>query len=197
LKRAWLVAFVALAACTSARDPIPHGQSGECARCHLPEFRAAPEHPQKKPTTCSVCHGQQSWKPTFLDHRWPLTGTHRKLDCFKCHTDTPPAFEGTKQHCYDCHRADYERAPWHDTLQKTCGDCHGTKSWKEGAKWPPKKPEPSASVPPLPSASVPPLPSASAPPKPKPKPPKPKPPPTTPTTPPVLPPDIISHPSGR
>jgi len=196
LIRVLLLAIVTLTACTSSRDPIPHGQSGDCARCHLPEFQAAPDHPKKKPTTCAVCHGQASFKPAFQEHgldlSWPLTGTHRKLDCFKCHTGDPPLFEGTKRACYDCHRADYERAPFHATLQKTCADCHTTKKWKEGAKWPPKPeptivPPPSVSVPPPPSVSVPPVPSPSTPPKPKP--PKPKPTPT--------PPDIISHPSGH
>lgn len=200
MKRASLAAL--LVACASTNDPVPHGESGECARCHLTEFRAAPEHPKKKPTTCSVCHGQVTWKEPFLDHKWALTGTHRKVDCFKCHTGSPPAYEGTKRLCYDCHRADYERAPFHETLQKTCADCHGTHKWKVGAKWPPK-PEPTVIVPEPtvitpPSVSVPPVPSPSTPPKPKPWPkPKPTPTPTTTTTGiPTLPPDIITRPSG-
>jgi len=185
-----LLVALLVGACAPSREPIPHGESGQCARCHLPEFQAAPEHPSKKPTTCSVCHGQSSWSPTFLDHRWALTGAHRNLDCFKCHTDN--TYEGTKRLCYDCHRAEYEKAKFHDTLQKTCADCHTTKNWKDGAKWPPKPeptivvPEPTVTTPP--SVSVTPPPSVSVPPRPKPKP-KPTPTPTT------KPPDIISHPS--
>jgi hypothetical protein len=182
-----------LVACASSSDPIPHGQSGECARCHLPEFQAAPDHSKVKPTTCAVCHGQTSFKPANVEHHWPLTGAHKKVDCFKCHTNN--TFEGTKKLCYDCHREDYEKAPFHADLQHTCTDCHDTKRWKNG-KMPPKPPPPppSVSVPPVPtpSVSVPPVPSPSVSVKWIPKP-KPTPTPTVTTK----PPDIISHPSGH
>ncbi len=205
----WLgtVAFGAVISCagsgtvpTTEREKVPPGKAGECAQCHLPEFMAAKDHRNKRPATCSVCHGQQAWKPTFLDHSWPLTGKHHNAPCFWCHkgpTPTAPVkFEGTTKLCVDCHRKEYQKAPGHEDFATTCEDCHSTKTWK-GAKWPEKPPEPppepSTSVLPPASSSASVEPSASTPPKPKPpiwKPkPKPKPTPT--------PPDVTSHPSEK
>ena len=190
-----LILAVALTSCAPSSEHPPEGKSGECASCHLPEYKSAADHVGKRPMTCHVCHGQVAWQPTFVDHRWPLTGKHRKLDCLKCHRDTPPVFETTPRTCLPCHRHDYEQAPDHADRATTCVDCHTTRGWKPAREipqpiidTPPIVPVPSVSVSASVSASV-----SNTPPKLPPKLPPKKPP----KTPPPTPPDIISHPSGH
>jgi hypothetical protein len=129
-----LAIATACASATEGNDRVPEGKDGECASCHMPEFRGAARHPGKKPPTCAVCHAQTGWHPTKLDHRWPLDGAHEKADCFGCHRGDPPKFRGTKKECVDCHRDDYDRAKNHEKKPTTCDDCHTTTSWKERRK---------------------------------------------------------------
>jgi hypothetical protein len=133
-----------LAACrgssTSTTDvtarPEAKGHSGDCAGCHLGEFNAVthPMHPGKKPTTCAVCHRENTWGSTHLDHKWPLEGAHRKADCFLCHQGAPPMFEGTSDVCDDCHRPEFDkenaRNPAHVKFGIQCQDCHTPVAWK-------------------------------------------------------------------
>ena len=153
-----------LAACGSDAslevNPAPTtGKAGRCATCHMADFQSAKNHPGEKPTTCAVCHVQDGWHPSRLDHSWPLTGAHAKASCFECHKGEPRVFEGTKSACVDCHRSDYEKAPEHVARQfpTTCQECHGTAAWKPllpGASAPRATPSP-ASVPSEPPASQP------------------------------------------
>lgn len=163
LHRELLLLLVALTGCASSRDPIASGENGECARCHLAEFASARKHSGVKPTTCAVCHTQEGWHPTVLEHdQWPLTGAHVKTACLKCHQGNPPKFHGTAQKCYDCHREDYEGAKRHEKFAKTCADCHTTKAWKPTNKSkknkteePEPKPTTTKVVEPPPSATAP------------------------------------------
>ncbi len=154
-----LATFGALAAaCTgtggapgaTADGGLPDGDAGpkpSCVSCHMPEYLDVrkPPHDGVKPTTCGVCHSQQGWTPSVLDHPWPLTGKHEKADCFKCHSTKPPKFKGTDKACYACHAAEYDKPPFpdHMLLQKTCEDCHTTTDWKKLVPkpiWPPDDP---------------------------------------------------------
>ncbi|MGZ5969465.1 MAG: cytochrome c3 family protein, partial [Polyangiales bacterium] len=124
----------AIQACASKNDPIPSGKVGECARCHLPEFSSAPKHAGVKPTTCSICHSEESWHPTVTRHPWALTGAHEKTPCFDCHVGNPPVYHGTSKKCVDCHRKDYDRGHRKEDVATTCADCHSTDSWKHASK---------------------------------------------------------------
>jgi hypothetical protein len=88
-----------------------------------------PVHVGQKPTTCGICHAQNAWRPSRIDHPWPLTGAHAGGNCSYCHHDDPPLFRGTKKECIDCHRADYEQARNHSRNPTTCGSCHTTAAW--------------------------------------------------------------------
>jgi hypothetical protein len=171
MKRA-LLALALLACQPSAPEP-----SARCATCHLPEFRAArnPVHVGERPTTCGICHTQASWRPSRLDHPWPLTGAHAKGHCFYCHHGDAPTFRGTKSDCIDCHRAEYEKAPRHERNPTTCATCHATEAWK-----PPLPNHPTIAAEPEPEPELvpdagPPADAAPAPTKPKPKRPTPTP----------------------
>jgi hypothetical protein len=183
-------------------------KGGDCSSCHMPEFEGVrdPVHAGVKPTTCAVCHTQQSWRPTAIHHeQWPLTGAHLGIpspQCAWCHKGTPVVFKGTPKACVGCHREDYEAStfPEHQTFPTTCGDCHTTAPGWKPAKHPPKAP-PVAPVLPVPTAP----PRGSTPPKgttpPKVTPtkahPTATPAPTTPPAPTTRPPDVITRPSRR
>jgi hypothetical protein len=81
-------------ACQHARVDAD-GDAGtriECASCHMAEYRQTtdPVHVDVKPTACAVCHKQEGWRPSVIDHPWPLTGAHHKADCFACHKNLKP-----------------------------------------------------------------------------------------------------------
>jgi hypothetical protein len=115
----------------SSTDPIPAGTPGECARCHLPEFQSsAQKHHAGKPPVCKVCHAEDRWKPSRLNHVWKLDGAHADTECLKCHLGSPPVFVGNDKACVACHRKDYEKARNHEHRPTTCDDCHSTTKWK-------------------------------------------------------------------
>jgi hypothetical protein len=106
-----------------------------CASCHMDEVRAVtkPPHLGTLPTTCGVCHSQDSWKPSVLDHAWALTGAHAQANCFQCHTGANPKFVGTPKLCFGCHKPDYEKAPGHVARKfpQKCEKCHSTTNFTE------------------------------------------------------------------
>jgi hypothetical protein len=145
---ATLALAAAAAACTAASSGVTadgHGAAKpDCASCHMPEYMQVrhPVHVDAKPTTCGICHKQQGWHPSVVDHPWPLTGKHEKADCFKCHDAKPPKFKGTSKACYGCHKAEYDKPPFADHMlfQKACAECHTTADWKTlvpNPIWPP------------------------------------------------------------
>jgi hypothetical protein len=136
------------AACSSHDETLakPEADPQACATCHMDEFSHVrkPVHVGEKPTTCGVCHKQDDWHPSILNHAWTLTGAHAKAaSCFECHKGEPVVFRGTTKLCFGCHANDYERGPNHvvDHYPTTCEGCHSTAAWKPiltGAKIPPK-----------------------------------------------------------
>jgi hypothetical protein len=149
-----LAAAVALAAtigACSSNDPTLAKVDTDpeaCATCHLNDFRHVrnPVHVGEKPTTCGVCHKQDGWHPSILNHPWTLTGAHAKAaSCFECHKGEPAVFRGTAKLCFGCHAADYQRGPDHVAARypTTCEECHSTTAWKPilaNAKVPAKTP---------------------------------------------------------
>ena len=122
-----------LAGCGGLRTDLAP-PSPECAACHLADYRSVthPPHAGVKPTKCAVCHASYEWRPSRLEHAFPLTGAHAQASCFGCHRGTPAVFEGTPKACVACHRADYDRStfPGHSRFPLTCDDCHSTSAWK-------------------------------------------------------------------
>ena len=218
MKARWLFLGLAVAACapndggaptTSADGGVAvTDKGGACATCHMAEYEQVrePVHVGAKPTTCTVCHTQDAWRPAAIHHEWwPLTGAHLGTpspQCSWCHKGTPVVFKGTPKACVGCHREDYDAStfPEHQTFPTTCGDCHTTAAGWRPAKHPPPKPvAPVVTAPPLGTT----VPKGLTPPKSTP----PKAPATarptataTSTTPPApttRPPDVITRPSRR
>jgi hypothetical protein len=113
----------------------------DCFGCHVADYEHAhgPGRRHQVPTTCAVCHRETGYHPLQRVHPWPLTGKHDKADCFACHDQKPPVFEGLASACVDCHREEFDKSeyPGHEKFAPTCADCHGTVAWS-GAKKPAK-----------------------------------------------------------
>jgi hypothetical protein len=112
------------------------GAVTECASCHKDEHRG-----QFAPRTCTVCHGEQAWKPApGFDHAktpYPLTGRHATVACERCHNARQPdpkrpaesyrVFRvAAGRECASCH-ADVHKA----RLGTNCASCHNTFGWRQ------------------------------------------------------------------
>lgn len=112
--------------------------STACVSCHLEKFNQTtnPYHVASKYSKdCFKCHTSTSWKVQNFDHNkltsFPLTGSHQKLTCTKCHT---AGFVNTSKECASCHLNSFNRTskPNHNTagFSKNCETCHSTSGWK-------------------------------------------------------------------
>jgi predicted CXXCH cytochrome family protein len=106
-----------------------------CATCHMDAFRSAraPVHVGNRPDTCAICHTEKTWRPSVLNHPWPLADAHAKASCFACHKAAAETFRSTPKDCVACHRKEYERAPNHVARKfpTQCAPCHDAKSWRD------------------------------------------------------------------
>jgi len=111
------------------------GTPSACVSCHRAEYNGTsdPNHQQAGfGTDCENCHGTSTWEGAVTDHSsiFPLTGSHRALDCGDCHAS---GFAGTPTDCFACHRTDYNatRDPDHQAagFGTNCEDCHDTNGW--------------------------------------------------------------------
>ncbi|HEY6554025.1 MAG TPA: hypothetical protein VI669_11775, partial [Vicinamibacteria bacterium] len=128
------------AACARCHPDGKHkGTPSDCHACHQADYRRTtnPNHAAAGfPTQCAACHGTNAWKPaTGVDHektRFPLTGSHRRVDCAKCHAGG--RFKNTPTECFSCHQANYQatRNPNHTAAgyATTCATCHNTNAWR-------------------------------------------------------------------
>ena len=111
-----------------------------CKDCHANErYKATPmncyschkkddKHKGQEGTKCEECHDDRSWKKSPFDHnksRFPLMGTHAKVECKKCHLT--PAFKDAPLDCLSCHKKDDKHK---GTYGETCEACHAETDWK-------------------------------------------------------------------
>lgn len=96
-----------------------------CVACHKDV------HDNRFGATCTGCHNEVSWKELKLDSfnhdqsRYPLHGSHKTVQCVKCHNE-PPKYVGMAfQACTDCHKD-----PHAGKLGAGCVDCHNETKWK-------------------------------------------------------------------
>ncbi len=105
------------------------GLSPECLGCHVDY------HQTTLPSTCTDCHGINSFKPTTkFDHdntKFPLTGKHQRVACTECHPKVSKngvefqEFAGKKHaNCTSCHTE-----PHQGKFGQKCTDCHSTESF--------------------------------------------------------------------
>ena len=96
----------------------------ECNSCHAKDD----VHKGQEGPRCATCHQESDWKKTDFDHarsRFPLTGSHLKVECKKCHATSQ--FKDAKSTCVACH----EKEDIHKRrLGSLCDSCHSPRSWK-------------------------------------------------------------------
>lgn len=116
----------------------------KCDACHLPEkgniykskleetciscHKKDDKHKGQLGNKCESCHDEKKWQGTRYDHnlsRFPLTGSHARQECKKCHQT--PAFKDAPMTCYGCHEKDDKHKR---RFGIKCESCHYTGTWK-------------------------------------------------------------------
>lgn len=126
-------------ACISChKTQIFKNTAQECYACHQSDYQSTttPNHALAKlSTACQTCHTTLVWKPSTFSHnntKFPLTGSHRSVQCVDCHTNGQ--FAGLSSACFTCHQSDYNKttSPNHVTglLNHQCESCHTTTAWQ-------------------------------------------------------------------
>ena len=124
--------------CHNDRGHVSHFAKQGCAGCH------ADVHKGSLDRNCASCHSEVTWAPggVFAQHgrtRFPLTGAHIAVACFRCHKEAQVGdFRNVSIACESCHQDDLARAtkPDHSLLGLTtsCQRCHRPVAW-EGARF--------------------------------------------------------------
>ncbi|MEP7298493.1 MAG: cytochrome c3 family protein [Burkholderiales bacterium] len=119
-----------------------NAQDGLCVDCHKDvgqDLRTKTGfHGRMKQQSCKTCHADHkgreanavAFDKTKFDHEgtnFALNGSHRKVECAKCHLPTK-AFRVADRVCAACHRKDDVHK---GSLGPKCADCHNENSWKE------------------------------------------------------------------
>ncbi len=120
--------------CSSCHSGSTSNASSDCYSCHSSNYASAPEHTaQNYPKDCQQCHNTTDWKQVTFNHdntQFPLTGSHKSVDCSACHTS---GYAGIPTECVSCHKTDYNNTsnPNHSAsgFSTQCEDCHTTKGW--------------------------------------------------------------------
>jgi hypothetical protein len=109
-----------------------------CIDCHQADFNAAvsPNHASGLfSTSCTSCHGMNSWKPATFNHsttKFVLTGKHIAVPCQTCHTNGN--YQLVYTDCYQCHSTDFQGTinPNHVTgnFSHSCQTCHTMIAWQ-------------------------------------------------------------------
>jgi hypothetical protein len=117
------------------RDSRPLAGSGNlCINCH----RQDDVHNNSLSPRCGECHTQWSFTPARFDHMrvgCSLTGLHRTIACFDCHTNGNVA--AITAQCGGCHRDDALRyaarqppgAMYPHQGYVDCAGCHNANTW--------------------------------------------------------------------
>jgi hypothetical protein len=96
----------------------------ECLACHQKDDK----HKGQLGKKCDSCHNEKRWQDAPFDHnksRYPLTGSHAKVECKKCHLT--PAFRDAPSTCRACHEKDDKHK---GRFGAKCESCHYTGTWK-------------------------------------------------------------------
>jgi hypothetical protein len=110
----------------------------KCTDCHTDRHNG--EFLQTYQNNCSTCHTDGGYVPstfTIARHdqtRFPLNGSHRAVDCRKCHEDNRTralTFRSSSLRCESCHKDIHQGIFTALMKEKSCGACHTSDSWKQ------------------------------------------------------------------
>lgn len=121
-----------------------HRPPVKCDACHLPALgeiyknkldeacyschRKDDKHKGQLGKKCDSCHEEKKWEGVPYDHnksRYPLTGSHAKVECKKCHATV--AYRDTPLTCNGCHEKDDKHK---GRFGGKCETCHYVGTWK-------------------------------------------------------------------
>ena len=116
--------------------------SKTCENCHESPHtkKFSPKFLKKKCTECHVSSGweKKPFKGDNFNHnetRFKLTGAHAKVKCGDCHViNDNQVFQFKsfrKQFCIDCHDSPHLNQFRKETNQKSCAECHNTKTFRK------------------------------------------------------------------
>lgn len=141
-----------LSNCTKCHELGQQVLSSKCLDCHseikklITNNRGYHSNSDVKGKECSSCHSEHhgrnfriiNFNPNTFDHNktgFRLTGSHKSLDCSKCHNTRfitnsnlkkkHITYLGLNSDCKSCHE-DYHQA----TLGNNCTDCHNTEKFR-------------------------------------------------------------------
>ena len=123
--------------CHNDRGSVAAFASRGCAGCHEDVHRG------QLGQRCDQCHHETDWLPQgqIAAHnrtRFPLTGAHLAVACFRCHPGAQVQnFSRAPVRCDACHQQDLQRAtnPNHiaNGWTHNCQQCHSPISWRGAA----------------------------------------------------------------
>jgi len=97
----------------------------DCFSCHQKDD----QHRGSFGKDCRSCHTPKGFAGTTFDHarktKFPLSGTHARVSCGKCHRDGRAAAETTTS-CAGCHQGD---EPHQGQFGNRCETCHSPVDW--------------------------------------------------------------------
>lgn len=102
----------------------PQKLDSQCIACH----RKDDKHKNQLGNKCESCHNEKRWQDAPYNHnksRFPLTGSHAKTECKKCHQTV--AFHDASSSCKACHEKDDKHK---GRFGGKCEACHYTGTWK-------------------------------------------------------------------
>lgn len=133
-------AAVACAAChLDLRLDQPEAAPDQCSACHVDVHRG------RLGEACGECHssvdfGLVDGGDVHARTGFPLTGSHRRLACERCHASSPEGnFLPEPRECVACHRSDLQSAALDHVgagFPLTCEGCHSTLAWGSGVAFP-------------------------------------------------------------
>lgn len=85
------------------------------------------------PADCGLCHTGAKWQDLRADFVFdhaaetgvPLTGSHERAQCLRCHNDRGPVADFVGRGCAGCHEDVHI-----GTLGPSCTNCHGQDTWQ-------------------------------------------------------------------
>jgi len=98
----------------------------KCYSCH----KKKDVHKGKLGRKCEKCHVETGWKKSGFDHdkdtKFPLVGTHKKVDCQLCHAGN--RYKKTPKACVSCHSLNDAHGRRYG---EKCQTCHTPRKWKK------------------------------------------------------------------
>lgn len=99
-----------------------------CVACHKNDDF----HEGKLGNNCDRCHTPNDWGVWFFNHnkqsKFKLKGSHKKVHCHSCHSDSINKVQRIPRDCQNCHSSD---DPHNGQFGSRCNECHNTKDFRE------------------------------------------------------------------